>query len=268
VIRVPTVCLSIVLFGLLVVRFPAVQAQEGAALPVGVVFSVDGSGRLREMGDDLRQAVADAHLPLRVETFAWSHGAGRIFADLHGSEHQKAKGLELAGLVLAHLRASPASKVYLVSHSSGAAILLAAAGHLPPGSVERIILLAPALAPGCDLRPALRCAQQGIDSFHSRNDVIGHCLALVGTADGQFLFSASCVGFAPVAEDSRLYVKLRQHAWGVEMTRTGYYGGHFGCTHGNFLRAYVVPLLAGSRQPPPAGDRPKAGYKRKGTPPG
>ncbi len=212
-----------------------------------VVFVVDGSGLLREIGDDLRQAITDAQQPLATETFTWSHGAYRVLADLHDHDYQKAKGQELADAVLACRRISPTGKVYLVCHSSGAAVVLAAAQQLPAGSVERIILLAPALAPSYDLRPALRCSRRGVDSFHSPYDMIGGVvLAVMGNADGQFLASAGCVGFTPAHDedgDDALYANLRQHAWDWEMSKTGYFGGHFGCTRSGFLREYVVPLL-------------------------
>jgi hypothetical protein len=213
-----------------------------------IVIAVDGSGLLRSISDDLRQALADAHLPLTVESFAWSHGAGRVLADLHAHDHQQAKGRELAQLILKYRKDRPSGKVYVVCHSSGAAVVLAATAQLPSSCVERIVLLAPALAPSCDLRPALRCSRLGVDSFHSQNDKIGLVLAVMGNADGEFLVSAGSVGFTPVREggaDEPLYRKLRQRAWDWGMCRCGYFGGHFGCTHSGFLREYVVPLLAG-----------------------
>lgn len=218
------------------------EANPAGPRPSGVVFAIDGSGLLRGISDDLRTAIADAGLGLPVETFAWSHGAGRVLADLHAHDHQKAKGDELARLVLAHRKGFPTGRIYLVCHSSGAAIVLAAAKALPVGCVDRIVLLAPALSPGCDLRPALRCARQGVDSFHSANDMVGRVLALVGNADGQFLISAGCAGFRTPGADA-LYGHLRQRPWDPQMTRSGYFGGHFGCTRAGFLRTYVVPLL-------------------------
>jgi hypothetical protein len=248
--RFPTIRLVLALCGL--TAFGAARARGQATLgppqPVEqrVVIAVDGSGLLRNMSGDLRHALADAHMPLKVESFAWSHGAGRVLADLHGHDHQQAKGHELAQWILNYRKLSPTGKVYVVCHSSGTAVVLAAASLLPAGSVERIVILAPAVAPKCDLRPALRCARLGVDSFHSQNDSIGLVLAVMGNADGQFLVSAGSVGFtspAAVGADDALYQNLRQHAWDWEMCKTGYFGGHFGCTHAGFLRAYVVPLL-------------------------
>jgi pimeloyl-ACP methyl ester carboxylesterase len=211
-----------------------------------IVFVVDGSAHLRSVGDDLRQAVADAGLPHIVRTFAWSHGPGRVFADLHGHDHQRAKGHDLAAAILSHRASHPDSKVYVVCHSSGAAVVLAAAEHLPDHAVERVIFLAPAVSPACDVKPVLRCARR-VDSFHSSGDLIGGLvLALVGNADGSFRSSAGCVGFSPERDGSSsdaLYENLRQHAWDWDMNHTGYHGGHFGCTRSAFLRAFIVPLL-------------------------
>ncbi len=66
----------------------------------------------------MQQAVADGGLAVQVESFAWSHGPGRVLADLHGHDHQKAKGQELADLILAHRRLCPTGKVYVVCHSA------------------------------------------------------------------------------------------------------------------------------------------------------
>jgi pimeloyl-ACP methyl ester carboxylesterase len=236
-------------FGVLLVLGCANGYGQPAPTETGIVFRVDGSSPIRGMGDDLRQAVADAKAPLKVVNFAWSHGPIQILADLHEHDYQNTKGRELAAAIVAYRKNSPTGKVYLVSHSSGAAVVLAAAANLPAGSVERIVLLAPALAPTCDLGPALRCARAGVDSFHSAKDIVGLCLAVMGNADGEFQVSAGSAGFTVPrdgAVENPLYAKLHQHAWDLEMCKTGHLGGHFGCTRAGFLRTYVVPLLTGN----------------------
>jgi pimeloyl-ACP methyl ester carboxylesterase len=210
-----------------------------------VVFAVDGSAGLRHIGDDLRQAVNQAHLPLEVQDFPWSNGPGRVFADLRGLTHHKAKGKELAGLILAYRRAHPDARVHLVCHSSGAAVVLVAAECLPAGIVDRIVLLAPAVSCHYDLRPALARAREGIDCFYSPWDLTSCSLALVGTTDGYHVPSAGCLGFSPVAdgEGNHSYQNLRQHGWSAEMWEVGYFGGHYGCTRLAFFQKYVVPLF-------------------------
>jgi hypothetical protein len=252
VIRPAVRRLGLVLVAVLALGCPPLRAQGPAQAPAaeGVVFTVDGSGSLREIGDDLRLLVDEAHLPLQVEAFDWSQGRYRVFADLHGHDHQKAKGEELAALVLARRQACPAGKVYLVSHSSGAAIVLAAAQQLPPGCVDRVILLAPALSPNCDLTPVLRCSRLGVDSFHSDNDLVSRVLTVVGNADGHFCVAAGCAGFrfsTEASADPGLYANLHQHPWDWEMRKVGHYGGHFGCTRSGFMRTYLLPLLDGTR---------------------
>jgi pimeloyl-ACP methyl ester carboxylesterase len=211
-----------------------------------VVFAVDGSACLRHIGDDLRRAVYHAYLPLQVLDFPWSYGPGRVFADLRCVSHHKAKGQELAGLILAYRQSCPDATIHLVCHSSGAAVVLSAAEDLPPGSVDRIVLLAPAVSSGYNLRPALACAREGIDCFYSPWDLTSCSLGLVGTTDGCHLPSAGCLGFTSVVDGQggRGYQNLRQHRWSVAMREVGHFGGHYGCTHFGFFQAYVVPLLA------------------------
>jgi hypothetical protein len=227
----------------------AAHADGPAGCRPGVVFVADGSGNLHGAYDGLVQIVAECGLPLCVERVDWSHGKCRILADLHSHCHQRAKAHDLAGQVLAYRAAHPGCRVCLVGHSAGAAIVLLAAECLPPGAVDRIILLAPAVSPAYDLRPALSCACEGIDSFHSGRDCISLLLCTVGTADDCWTSSAGRHGFKPVChcpEDTCLYGKLRQHPWERECGETGHHGGHFGWTSCASLRAYVLPLLLGS----------------------
>ena len=138
--------------------------------------------------------------------------------------------------------------VYLVGHSSGAAVVLAAAEAAPPGSIERIVLLAPAVVHDYDLRPALRTAARvlmrlsaGAMSAHwfwaqaSPAPRIGGCTAASGH-----------VGFTPVLicpGDELLYTKLRIHPWDPSVAWTGNRGSHYGTLEPGFMRAYVLPLL-------------------------
>ena len=58
---------------------------------------------------------------------------------------------------------------------------------------------------------------------------------------------AGRVGFSPPcpsAADTVLYARLRQHAWDPSVEWTGNNGGHYGSHHPQFMRAYVLPLLA------------------------
>ncbi len=221
--------------------------------PVGVVFAVDGAGGWDRCSSNLRCAVAEAGLPLSVETYAWQHGHGRVFADQCDCGYARTAGQRLAEKVCAYRQTCPTGRVYLVGHSAGSQVVLAAAEALPPGSLERVVLLAPSVSACYDLRPALRTTCEGIDTFYSCRDwwYLGLAVSVVGTADRHWCSAAGRVGFRPqidTPEDAMLYRKLRQHPWSCELISTGNCGGHYGAYQPGHLRACVVPLLTGGQE--------------------
>jgi pimeloyl-ACP methyl ester carboxylesterase len=225
-------------------------AGPPAPPPAGVAFVANGSGDFRTVSANLCQAVAEAAAPLQVETFVWSRGRGRYLLDHTDHANHLAQGRRLAAQVAAYRRACPGRRAYLVGHSAGCAVVLAAAEALPPGGVDRIVLLAPSVCTAYDLRPALRAARCGIDVFHSSQDrlVLGLGMRLVGTAEHACRTAAGQCGFTPVLSgpaDAALYGKLRQHPWDPAVRWSGNDGGHYGSNQVGFLRAYVLPLLAG-----------------------
>jgi pimeloyl-ACP methyl ester carboxylesterase len=251
----PSRALGVVLPALLAVNGCVGPRQEVCAPVVvppgqrGVVFAVDGAGGFEATSAALRQAVQDACLPLWVEPVEWSHGLGRVLSDEMDGEHSRAEGQCLAGRIAALRRDHPDGEIYVVGHSAGSAVVLAAAEALPPAAVDRIILLAPSVSAGYDLRPALSCARRGIDVFYSTRDIayLGLGVAVVGTADRCWgCAAAGRTGFCPAVatpEDAALYAKLRQHPWESCVEWTGHHGGHYGGYQPLYLRAYVLPLL-------------------------
>ncbi len=215
----------------------------------GVIFSVDGAGGFLSTSKALSQAVAEAHLPLAVQPVDWTHGYGRFLADQIDWAHSRQCGRELARNIVAFHQAYPAGKVYLVAHSAGSAVALAAAEASPPGSIDRIILLAPSVASDYDLKPALQSTKGGIDVFCSKRDIwqLGIGVAILGTADGcRGCTAAGRIGFQNSSGDPRdaaLYAKLRQHSWDACQAALGNHGGHYGTYKPGFLQAFVLPLL-------------------------
>jgi pimeloyl-ACP methyl ester carboxylesterase len=215
-----------------------------------VVFIANGSGDFRSVTANLCRVVAETAAPLQVETFVWSHGYGRYVSDHVDHANHLAQGRLLAAQVVAYRQAYPERRVYLIGHSAGCAVVLAAAEALPADGVDRIVLLAPSVCVSYDLRPALRNAREGIDAFHSGEDtvILGLGMLLVGTAEGGCRTAAGQCGFTPVLAcpaDVTLYGKLRQHPWAPIVAWSGHDGGHYGSNQAAFLRAYVLPLLTG-----------------------
>ena len=213
----------------------------------GVVFAINGSGSLQATSTALAKAVADAGLPLAVVTLEWSQG--RIVADQTDWRHAREQGCRLASQIASYRQANPGQAIYVVAHSAGSGVALTAAATVPPGSVNRVILLAPSVSSDYDLRPALRGSKDGIDVFYSRRDAfaLGFGVALVGTSDGcRGCQAAGRVGFrahAESAEDAVLHAKLRQHPWKRCQARLGNHGLHMGALKPGFLHTCVLPLL-------------------------
>jgi pimeloyl-ACP methyl ester carboxylesterase len=213
-----------------------------------VVFVADGSGDYRTTSAALCDAVRDTAAPLRIETVVWSHGYRRLLADHVDHCNHLDEGRRLAALVASLRQSCPERAVSLVGHSSGCAVILAAAEASPPGALERIVLLAPAISNDYVLRPALSSSRQGIDVFTSHRDVgaLGLGTGIIGTADRRWSAAAGRVGFAPVLKcpgDELLYAKLRNHPWEPMVAWSGNHGSHYGTLQPEFTRAYLLPLL-------------------------
>jgi pimeloyl-ACP methyl ester carboxylesterase len=213
-----------------------------------VIFSVEGAGGWEALSAALRQTVAAQGLPYDVETFDWSHGRGQVFADQVDAGHARAEGLCLAERIAAYRQNCPSVPVFVVAHSAGSLVALRAAEVVPSGSIDRLILLAPAVSSAYDLRPALCNTRQGIDVFRSYRDQVwlGFFSYLVGTTDRRWEACAGRVGFEPIVcgpSDGALYQKLRDHPWDPALAWTGNDGGHYGSHSPGFLAAYVLPLL-------------------------
>jgi pimeloyl-ACP methyl ester carboxylesterase len=229
-------------------RADAARAVPSVPNPVGVVFVANGSGDFRTVSRNLSQVVAETAAPLQIETCAWSHGYLRYAFDHIDHSNQLEHGSHLAAQIAAYRQACRGRRIYLIGHSAGCAVVLAAAELLPPDSIDRIILLAPSVCTTYDLRPALRTARSGMDVFHSSRDrfILGLCMKLVGTADRSCRTAAGQVGFTPILScpaDAALYGKLRQHPWDPAVEWSGHHGGHYGNNEAAFLQAYVLPLL-------------------------
>jgi hypothetical protein len=239
----------------------ALRVGQAPPPPGGVVFVANGSGGLHTVDPNLRRALADAHAPLQVECVDWSHGTGLFLLDHLNRHNHHTAARALAAQITFARQSCPGTRICVVGHSTGCAVVLAAAGSLPPGSLDRIVLLSPAVSSGYDLRPALACACEGIDVFLSHRDYwfLGVGMRLIGTADGVLGASgAGRKGFRPTldtAADAELYNRLRQYNWDPSWSWTGHSGGHYGNNRTEFLRAYVVPLLLGA---PPPGVAPPA----------
>ena len=218
----------------------------------GILLMVDGAGGFEASSRTIRQTAAEMNLPLEVRVFRWTHGFCRIAADqMHGA-HLHREGRMLAEQILRCRQEAPKEAFFLMGHSAGCGVVLVAAENLPPNTVDRIVLLAPAVSATHDLRRALRSSCRGIDVFTSSRDwtCLGIGTLLAGTTDRCWLTAAAGKnGFRAMAtgcEEEALYTKLRQYPWNPSLRWTGHKGGHYGSYQPEFLRVFVLPLLCSS----------------------
>lgn len=218
----------------------------------GILFVIDGAGGFEASSRTIRQTAATANLPVEVRGFHWTHGFCRVLSDQMHAAHLLREGRKFAEVVLRCRQEAPNTAIFLMGHSAGCGVVLVAAENLPPNTVQRIVLLAPAVSSTHDLRPALRSSCQGVDVFTSSHDwgCLGLGTLLAGTTDRCWLTAAAGKnGFQPIVscrEDEALYTKLRQYPWDPSLSWTGHKGGHYGSYQPKFLRAFVFPLLASS----------------------
>jgi pimeloyl-ACP methyl ester carboxylesterase len=237
----PTTCLA-----------PPVPAVVPGGRPCGVVLCIPGAGGWPAICESLSGSARSEGLPLVVEPFEWTHGYARVLSDLVDTDHIHEQARRLAGRVCELKQECPSRPISLIGHSAGCLVALEAAAQLPPGTLDHLVLLAPAVSASYDLRPALACARCGVDVFHSRRDlwVLGVGMALVGTADRHWGPVAGRVGFRPEYScpgDEALFARLRQHPWNACLAWSGNWGGHYSSYEPAFVRAYILPVLCDAR---------------------
>ena len=227
--------------------WPASASERGA----DVVFVADGAGNYQMASKMLRATVASVAAPLQVETFVWSHGYKKTVLDQTDLTHARSQGQRLAEVVLAYRRQHPEARIHLLGHSAGSMVVLSAAEHLPPASVNCIVLLGPSVSCEYDIRPALRCARGSVEVHYSGRDwvYLGLCTSLVGCADRKYCGASGRRGFSlwlEAPDDAPLLGRLRQHPWQPSDRELGHDGGHYGAYQPEYLKARVLPVLLGS----------------------
>ena len=216
-----------------------------------LVWVLDGAGDLKGCSNALSPAIAVVGQPVEMALFSWSHGYRRMFLDQTDTSHARAQGAKLAQAILERKMHEPGRRVVVVAHSAGCAVALAACDLLPMDAVDRVVLLAPSVSTGYDIRPSLWSAKEGVDVFCSRKDwvALGFVVRVVGTTDNFWSGSAAGrLGFKPkktnVLADLEA-ARLRQHFWSPEVAWTGHTGGHHGMFAPDFIQTYLVPLMTG-----------------------
>ena len=215
----------------------------------GVVFVVGGVGGWDVVGLACQKMLPQVGVQHEVRDFIWTHGWGQMFKDLQDTSHILRRADELAAEVRRVKADDPDRPVYLVGKSGGAGVVLAAAECLPAATLDRIILLSPAVSPTYDLRPALTATKGEIISFYSIYDqfILGWGTRQFGTVDRFYCPAAGLYGFVVPGRlgeaDRALYQRLVQLPWRPAMIFEGNLGNHTGSSMPGFVGREVGPWL-------------------------
>src|SRR5262249_35239187 len=115
-------------------------------LPPAVIFVADGAGDFRAASSSMRQVLDKDGFAGSVQTVIWSHGYMRILKDQLDYAYARDQGYKLAGTILGLRHAHPEVKIYVVGHSAGAVVALAAAEVLPSCTIDSMALMAPSVS--------------------------------------------------------------------------------------------------------------------------
>lgn len=212
-----------------------------------VVYIIDGAGGSGFTPVIIRRVLTG--MPYAVEHFRWGTGYMRILNDLTNRDNMRTKSDELGSTIAEYRRSNPDHRIYIVAKSAGTAIALNALSQLPENTVDRVILMSPAVSPQFPLIDALRAVRGDMISFCSARDVLFLHLgtSLFGTADGIKGKSAGLKGFVRPDDESlaRQYAKLHEIHWEPSMMKLMHFGDHSGNSMPLFVDRYILPLLKG-----------------------
>jgi pimeloyl-ACP methyl ester carboxylesterase len=223
-----------------IARAPATEPDSGVVYVAGGITGLD-------------PLAACAHWVMpehEFHDFEWTHGKGRPLRDLQDTRNLEARAAELADLIRDQRRREPNRPVYLIGHSAGTGLVLRTAELLPPQTVERIILLSPAVSAHYDLRPALTATRGEIVSFNSSYDrfILDFGTNLFGTVDRYYETAAGADGFRMPdglgAADREQYKRLVQVPYRIERLLEFQGGLHNSTITPQFLAKQVRPWLA------------------------
>ena len=213
-----------------------------------VLPGVEGRGLLNE---GIVDGLVDGGVDWGIDLVDWTSPWGPLW-NLRNEWGNYEKAGEIALRIAEYKFAHPSNPVVVVGQSGGGAMALWIAERMPPNQpLDGLILLSPAISPGCTVDIALGKTRRGAINFFSHKDwvFLGLGTTLYGTMDGRHTSSAGRVGFrVPLAGTrSKAYDKLFQIAWHEQMAAAGHTGGHISGSAQAFVRYYVAPFVLARR---------------------
>jgi pimeloyl-ACP methyl ester carboxylesterase len=228
-----------------------------------LVFIVNGEAGSTHLTDNVLLLNGEMRLGVRIQAVTWATRLSHS-EDVVDQQAQLKAAARIACSVQAIRKDAPNLPIFLVGHSGGAHVVLRAAEMLPEKSIDRIIVVAPAVSNTYDLTRALKTSRGGIDNFFSEDDsLLDHMAESVGTADGTRCKPAGLSGFRLASSDPKdiaAYRNVRQYRWTIEFCGGG---GHYTWTRYHNVKKAIMPIFSA---PTTIYDGPAAATVRKMPP--
>ena len=210
-----------------------------------IVLIASGASEYLDLQDRLNDATENNPFPICMRVINWATLEYTSY-NYQGQGVQVLGAARMAAQVLKIRQCNPGTPIVLMGHCAGARVVLLAAEQLPPGSVDRIILLSPAVTAWYDPRLALRASRCGIDMYYSSDDpnlqdkenYYGSSEGLPGPTAGRIGFLIKCKG--PLANDPILLGLRQSNVAGCDFLADI---GEYTTLNRSFLRRYIVPLI-------------------------
>jgi pimeloyl-ACP methyl ester carboxylesterase len=232
--------------------FCALLMAGGCASPVLNTHSSDAVIVVPGVGGDgadyagLCKALADAGCKDQIRVFDWGYHWPLFFINISSGDLHEQTEKKLAEFIAARRAKNPRAGIILIGHSAGAGVILGTLARLDDatGYVGPVILLAPAVSPDYDLKPALRHCRM-IHVFFSEEDDFwqGWGPTLTGEYDGTHRAGAGRRGFTLKTLDPAERQCVVQHPFEKQWETLGIYGGHFDWLSRDFAMRVLEPLV-------------------------
>lgn len=216
------------------------ETENAANIPVAesVLIHCPGIAGPMPIDQSLVRGLVQTGVAPQAKIFDWT-GEFRGLLALGKLDHNRQQAEVLAQEIEKIYRKNPDVHVILTAHSGGTGIAVWALEKLPDQvRIDTLVLLASALSPTYDLRPALKHVRQAY-SFYSPYDhwVLGTGTRAFGTIDRVKTDAAGYVGFQCVDP------KLRQIGYDPRWIKLGHTGDHVGMMDQRFARQILAPLI-------------------------
>ena len=212
----------------------------------GVVIMLPGvEGGAWQLAE-ARAGLAEAGVHDEIDTIEWGARPFGSLVNLMDLKANRQRAQDIAERITTRLRAEPDRRIQLVGYSGGGGLALLVTEALPTDvKLDRLVLIAAAVAPTHDLGPALAQCRRGIVNFHSEEDwfILGVGTRTFGTIDRVQSDSAGRIGFRTAEGQPLARPGLTQVAWRDDWRKLGHFGGHIGWLARGWSREVLGPAL-------------------------